>query len=117
MVCMVKWLTDQFFQPTSAPSLKLNRDYRIVDDDTGQSIVILTGPYTGTQYRYQWSYLTEDLGCATLHFATEFVISPSSHELDSLFNTIAGDILCAMIEDKEIYVPTRFDYPTASGLS
>lgn len=68
-----------------------------MNDETGQSIEILTGQYAGLQYRYRWSYITEEVGYATLHFATEILNRSGFTETDQEFHTLAGDILCSQL--------------------
>lgn len=113
----MKWLTDLFF-PLDQPKKILNKDYRICEDDTGQSIEVLTGPYAGLRYRYRWSYVTESEGFATLHFSTEILNRSGFSESDHEFHTTAGDILCSMIETKELGLndSSRTHYTSSSRL-
>lgn len=106
---------DRFF-PATTLKKTLNNDYRIGEDDTGQFIEILAGPFAGVRYRYRWSYVTESEGFATLHFATELLTEPRSMGYTQEFHTTAGDILCSLIDNKELYDSSRTHYSSPFGL-
>jgi len=105
----MKWLTDRFSRATTLKKI-LNKDYRIAEDETGQSVEVLTGPFSGMRYRYRWSYLTESAGFATLHFATEILTDPSSIGYTHEFHRTAGDILCSLLDNKELHDSSRTYY-------